>query len=93
MNGRDEEMESEQDHQQPAGSQPRHGFNLKSVSDSWLDDASGLNSCDLRGHGVAAPSCVLDSRHLIIEHWKEKRTEKKESFSDAHHHKRSWPPT
>ena len=69
MNGRDEEMESEQDHQQPAGSQPRHGFNLKSVSDSWLDDASGLNSCDLRGHGVAAVLRVGQStpNHRALE--------------------------
>lgn len=56
MSGRDEEMQSEQDHQQPAGRQPRHrhGFHLRSVSDSWLDDVARLNSCDLRGHGVAA---------------------------------------
>lgn len=65
LRGRDDEEESEQDHQQPAGRQPRHAFPLNSTSRPqeriyltalgwmpWTIEAAGLNSCDRRRHGV-----------------------------------------
>jgi hypothetical protein len=66
LSGRDdEEKESEQDHQQPAGRlQLRHAFaffffhlstlqECACVSGHWLEVAARLNSCDdRRGHGV-----------------------------------------
>lgn len=65
LRGRDDEEESEQDHQQPADRQPRHVFPLNSTSRPqagayltalgwmlWTSEAAGLNSCHRRRHGV-----------------------------------------
>jgi hypothetical protein len=67
MSRRGQEVEGEQEQEQAPGSQPRHddhAFHPEkqgsvSITESWLDDAAGLNSC--RDLPARPPSCVLDS--------------------------------